>query len=100
MATITVRDLPDDVYERLKTRAAEHRRCLNSEVIWCLECQCGRPQVDLDFWLPRVKALRERVNLRIESGHRNALAMYVHTGRRRVADAEEAQGLALHGVRL
>ncbi len=35
--TLTLKNIPDDVYERLKAAAAMHRRSLNSEAIVCLE---------------------------------------------------------------
>ena len=35
--TLTLKNVPDAVYERLKTAAALHRRSLNSEAIVCLE---------------------------------------------------------------
>ena len=35
--TLTLKNIPDDVYERLKVAAAMHRRSLNSEAIVCLE---------------------------------------------------------------
>ncbi len=35
--TLTLKNIPDEVYERLKHAAAMHRRSLNSEVIVCLE---------------------------------------------------------------
>lgn len=34
---ITLKNIPDDIYARLKTSAQEHRRSLNSEAIVCLE---------------------------------------------------------------
>ena len=37
MATLTIRNLPDTLYARLKARAAEHRRSLNSEAILAVE---------------------------------------------------------------
>ena len=37
MATLTIKNLPDDLYARLKARAAEHRRSLNSEAILAVE---------------------------------------------------------------
>lgn len=38
MATIlTLKNIPDAVYERLKASAEAHRRSLNSEAIVCLE---------------------------------------------------------------
>ena len=35
--TITLKNVPDAVYERLKAAAEAHRRSLNSEAIACLE---------------------------------------------------------------
>ncbi len=35
--TLTLKNIPDDVYERLKISAELHRRSLNSEAIVCLE---------------------------------------------------------------
>lgn len=35
--TITLKNIPDDIYECLKTAAGAHHRSLNSEVIACLE---------------------------------------------------------------
>ena len=37
MATLTLRNVPDDLVERLKLRAKQHRRSLNSETIASLE---------------------------------------------------------------
>ena len=35
--TLTLKNIPDTVYERLKASAELHRRSLNSEAIVCLE---------------------------------------------------------------
>ena len=35
--TLTLKNIPDDVYDRLKLAAEQHRRSLNSEAIVCLE---------------------------------------------------------------
>jgi plasmid stability protein len=37
MATLTIKNLPDPLYARLKARAAEHRRSINSEAILAIE---------------------------------------------------------------
>ncbi len=36
-ATLTLKNIPDDVYARLKFSAETHRRSMNSEAIVCLE---------------------------------------------------------------
>lgn len=63
MATITVKGLPDEVYDRLRKSAAAHRRSINSEVIVCLERTFSSRPFDPDAFLDRVDALRERVAL-------------------------------------
>lgn len=35
--TLTLKNIPDEVYDRLRLSAATHRRSLNSEAIVCLE---------------------------------------------------------------
>jgi plasmid stability protein len=42
MATLTLKNVPDDVYERLKRRAAANRRSLNQEAIQVLAGAVGR----------------------------------------------------------
>ena len=37
MPAITVKNIPDALYERLKASASAHRRSINSELIHCLE---------------------------------------------------------------
>ena len=37
MATMTIKNIPDDLYEELKQRAATNRRSINNEVIMLLE---------------------------------------------------------------
>ncbi len=63
MPTITLKGVPADLYERIKQRAAEHRRSLNSEIIVCLERSVKGKRIDPDTFLSRVDRLRERVKL-------------------------------------
>lgn len=37
MATLTIRNVPDDLYQRLQERARRNRRSLNQEVVMALE---------------------------------------------------------------
>ena len=59
MATLTVKNIPDELHERLKQRAAQHRRSLNSEVIVCLEQVLGSRPLDPAAFLARVRARRQ-----------------------------------------
>ena len=61
--TLTIKGVPDELYERLKQTAAANRRSINSEAIVCLERSLHRPPKDPEAILARVRALRERLNV-------------------------------------
>lgn len=63
MPTLTLKSLPDELYHQLKTRAAAHRRSLNSEILVCLEQAVARPAVDPVRTLARIDALRARMRV-------------------------------------
>ena len=63
MPTITPKNIPDELYERLKESAADHRRSLNSEVIVRLEQALLSVRIDPDAFLARADARRERLAL-------------------------------------
>ncbi len=56
--TLTLKSIPDDVYERLKALAASHRRSLNSEAIVCLESVLLPGKMAPADRLARAQALR------------------------------------------
>ena len=59
MASVTVKNLPADLYARLKKSAAQHRRSINREAIVCLEKVLSSSKVDSDAFLAGVRALRK-----------------------------------------
>jgi len=56
--TLTLKNIPDAVYERLKTSAASHRRSLNSEAIVCLESVLLPTRLTPDERLARAREMR------------------------------------------
>lgn len=62
MATLTIKNIPDELYEQLKQSAARHRRSVNSEVIVCLEKVLGSSFVDHATLLASIRALRKTVS--------------------------------------
>jgi plasmid stability protein len=56
--TLTLKNIPDEVYERLKASARTHRRSLNSEAIVCLESVLIPGRVAVSERLARARALR------------------------------------------
>ena len=59
MATnITLKNIPDDVYTRLKYAAESHRRSINSEAIVCLEAVLMPDRAQPSERLARARTLR------------------------------------------
>jgi plasmid stability protein len=56
--TLTLKNIPDEVYERLKTAAETHRRSLNGEAIVCLETVLVPGRVKPAERLARARELR------------------------------------------
>lgn len=56
--TLTLKNIPDEVYERLKASAVTHRRSLNNEAIVCLESALIPGRVTVSERLARARALR------------------------------------------
>ncbi len=63
MPAITLKNIPDELYARLKESAADHRRSLNSEIIVRLEQALLTARIDPDAFLARADARRKRLAL-------------------------------------
>ena len=60
MATMTVKNIPDEIYEQLKATAKANHRSMNSEVILAIKLAVMRPNVqDADAFLERARKVRE-----------------------------------------
>lgn len=63
MASFTIKGIPDPLLEQLRRSAEQHRRSLNSELLFRLERSVASTPMDADALLTRVRALRERARL-------------------------------------
>ena len=59
MATITLKNIPDDLYAKLKKSAAAHRRSMNNEAIVCIERVLAANRIDPKAFLEEARKLRE-----------------------------------------
>jgi plasmid stability protein len=74
MANLTVKDLPDSLYEKLKSQAHANRRSIASEVTVLLERALGERATPEEELLHRAKRLRDRTPTRLtEEKRREAL---------------------------
>ena len=62
--TLTLKNIPDAVYARLKTAAEMHRRSLNSEAIVCLEAVLMPTKMAPSERLARARELRAALPMR------------------------------------
>lgn len=62
MATLYVRDVPDDLYERLREQARSSRRSIGATTIDLLRAELPerRNSLTIAEWLERARAMRER----------------------------------------
>lgn len=58
MASLTIKNVPEPVLRSLKSRAAAHRRSVNSEVLACLEAIALPTPVDPDALLAEIRGAR------------------------------------------
>lgn len=59
MASVTIKNIPEPLFGRLKEAAERNRRSLNAEVIHRLERSLGAAPVDAERFLARARAVRE-----------------------------------------
>ena len=60
MATLTIKNIPEDLYAQLKRYAEINRRSLNSEVILCIERVIRSRKIQPGVYLARARKLREK----------------------------------------
>jgi antitoxin FitA len=63
-AAITLKNIPDDIYDRLKVIAKTNHRSINKEAIACLEQALKPIDTPVDQRLARIRRLRATVNSR------------------------------------
>jgi plasmid stability protein len=61
MATITVKDIPDDLYAALKAAAAANRRSINREIIHSIEVTVRSRSATAEELIESARRLRSRV---------------------------------------
>lgn len=75
MASITIKNIPADLYEKLRTTASLHRRSINSEMINCLESVLMPKKLSINERLQRAKWIRSRIDIDTVDPHEIARAI-------------------------
>lgn len=63
MPSLTLKNIPEKLYEKLKRRASDNRRSMNSEILRCLERQLVGGRVDPDKFLAELDRLHGDLDL-------------------------------------
>lgn len=71
--TLTLKNIPDDLYARLRVAAEMHRRSLNSEAIVCLETVLTPTKISPAERLSRARQLRAGLNTEFRARDIDAL---------------------------
>ena len=62
MATITVKNIPDDIYEKFKENAKENHRSVNSEIILLIKMAVMRRRINVNTILEDARRIRESIS--------------------------------------
>ena len=60
MPTLTLKNIPEDLYTRLKAAAEAHRRSLNSEILYCVEQTLLPKKINVVEHLATARRLRAK----------------------------------------
>lgn len=67
MPNITVKNIPDSIYNKLKQQAQAHHRSMNSEIIACLEHTVEPERISDDEILRQARMMRKKVRGRVSA---------------------------------
>ena len=61
MSSITVKNIPEEVHQKLKQKAVYNHRSLNNEILACLEASVKVRQLDPELFLSRARKYRSKI---------------------------------------
>ena len=71
MATLTVKNLPDELYEKIKASAAANRRSINQEVIFLMERVLKAEEESFEKTLAEARRLRDQLGIYVTDAELN-----------------------------
>ena len=60
MPALTIKNIPDELYAKLKKAAETHHRSLNSEILYCVERTLESHKIDVSEQLAVARVLRAK----------------------------------------
>lgn len=59
MVTVTIKNIPEEIYERVKNQAKINHRSINGEILSILEQAITIPPIDVQATIKRARKVRE-----------------------------------------
>ncbi len=63
MHSITIKNIPSELYEKLKNKARENRRSINNEVIQCIDRSLRNHRIDAEEFISRIESIHRKYTL-------------------------------------
>ena len=63
MHNVTVKNIPDDLYEKIKMTAHDNRRSINNEIINRLDRSLKSTKIDIDSFLRRIENFQKNIEM-------------------------------------
>ena len=63
MPSITLKNIPDKLFARIKESARRNHHSVNSEILLCLESSMSPRKIDPEAPISRIEALNQELNL-------------------------------------
>jgi plasmid stability protein len=60
MPALTIKNIPENLYTRLKESAQAHHRSMNSEILYCVERTLGSHKIDASEQIAIARVLRAK----------------------------------------
>lgn len=67
MPSITVKNIPEEIYNKIRKQAEAHHRSINSEIIACLEQTVQARRISPEKILQEARRLRKKVKGKLSS---------------------------------
>ncbi len=63
MPSVTIKNIPEGIYKKLKARAKSNHRSINGEIMSVLHRDLEEDTINVEEFLERARKIREKINI-------------------------------------
>ena len=78
MPSVTIKNIPENIYKKLKARAKANHRSINGEIMNVLTHEVNEPDLNVEEFLKQAEEMRKRINISVTD---EELIAYKNEGR-------------------